>query len=750
MNVKRIFAAVTALVMTAGLSGITDSSVFAEEEGIFYHYDMEGDVSAFAARGGCRIEASTSNAYKGNSALLVSGRTATWNGAQLQLSTETFVPGSEYSFSACYAQFDADENAEFKMTLQYTMDDGTHYDQIALDTTETGNYVLLSNPDFKIPDGASDLYLVFETTGDTGSFCIDEVIIAKAGTKAEGPSPIRTSSVKGDLDGDEKIGISDLVLLKSGIINSFRSNGEKKNADVDQSREVNAADAQYLQEYLLGKITEFPDNKPALSIDISKFESMFAGTKLANSWKYDGENNPLTTQRFGADPGWLIYKDRLYLYTTNDAFETKSNGVLRENTYDSGTVNCISTTDLVNWTDHGAIPVAGRNGRTVNGPAKWANNAWAPDAAWKTIDGKDKFFLYFANNGSGIGVVTADDPTFKNCKDPIGKELISGRYDNIWWLFDPGVYFDEKTGKGYITFGGGSGSEGVVKTRVAQLGDNMTSIVGTPVPIEAPKVFEDSSLIKINNTWYYSFCHNWQGGGTANGFKYGSADIGYMTSDNPLGPYKYQGVVFPNTGSQRIDAGGNNHHSIIEYKNKFFVAYHARQQVIRMKAAMGLKFYKKNSNEDAGDGNYRSTHLNEATFANGKISAKGDMKGVSQIETLNPYVKVQAETMQNQAGINVRGVGDTVVTETHKGDWIKVAGVKFDKGASVLTARVGSKNGGGIKVCTGKTSEAVAYIDVPAGDLTEVEMPVFGELNGTKDLYFIFTEGVEFDWWQFS
>ena len=108
--------------------------------------------------------------------------------------------------------------------------------------------------------------------------------------------------------------------------------------------------------------------------------------------------------------------------------------------------------------------------------------------------------------------------------------------------------------------------------------------------------------------------------------------------------------------------------------------------------------------------------------------------------------------MQNQAGISISGWGGDapVVTNTNKGDWIKVQGVKFDKGATTLTARVGSKNGGAIKVATSQTGSAVAYIDVPAGGLTEVEMPVIGELSGTTDLYFIFTDGVEFDWWQFS
>ncbi len=731
-----------------------------DSNGIYYHYDMEGDTSAFEARGGCTVGPSGRMPYKGSEALVISERSDAWNGAQLPLSTVTFIPGNEYSFSACYATADASDDVEFKMTLQYDAGGETKYAEIALDTTSNGNWVMLSNPNYKIPDGASNMYVVFETTGDTSNFYLDEVTIAKAGVKVEGPAAVKTSSVRGDLDGDERISIADLVLLKNGVLNSFRSDGEKKNADVDQSREVNAEDAVYLQQYLLGKISEFPVNKPAAPvIDVAKLEAAIAGTKLADSWKKDGENNPLTTQRFGADPGWLVYKDRLYIYTTNDAFEYSSDGKLKENSYASGTINCVSTADMVNWTDHGPIPVAKTN--TQNPITKWANNAWAPDAAWKNINGKDQFFLYFANNGSGIGVITADNPTFQNAKDPIGKELISRSTpnSNVAWLFDPGVYYDEATGEAYMAYGGGGTENNPAKTgqgRIVKLGADMISISGTPIDPGTPYLFEDSSMIKIGSQWYYSFCHNWSvpGGANINGNSFSSADIGYMTSSNGLGPYTYQGVVFRNTGAQGLDQGGNNHHSIMFFKNKYYVAYHSRQQAMRMNKAGVLKVYKNGALQATSDGNYRSTQVDEATLNGNKITCKGSTAGTKQIESLNPYEVVQAETMQNQAGIDIKGWGGTtpVVTNTNKGDWTRVVGVDFSKGATTLKARVGSKSGGVIKITTKKdaSAEAVAYIEVPAGNLQEVEMPVIGNLSGKVDLYFIYTDGIDFDWWQFS
>ena len=82
-------------------------------------------------------------------------------------------------------------------------------------------------------------------------------------------------------------------------------------------------------------------------------------------------------------------------------------------------INVMSSADLVNWSDHGSINVAGSNGI-----AKWASNSWAPTAAHKTINGKEKFFVYFANNASGIGVLTGDSPTGP-WSDPLGRALIN-------------------------------------------------------------------------------------------------------------------------------------------------------------------------------------------------------------------------------------------------------------------------------------------------------------------------------------
>ena len=47
---------------------------------------------------------------------------------------------------------------------------------------------------------------------------------------------------------------------------------------------------------------------------------------LQKSYKKAGENNPLYTQRFGADPGAMEYNGRLYVYMTDDLVEYDADG----------------------------------------------------------------------------------------------------------------------------------------------------------------------------------------------------------------------------------------------------------------------------------------------------------------------------------------------------------------------------------------------------------------------------------------
>jgi arabinoxylan arabinofuranohydrolase len=446
---------------------------------------------------------------------------------------------------------------------------------------------------------------------------------------------------------------------------------------------------------------------------------------LQQSYKKAGENNPLYTQRFGADPGVMEYEGRLYVYMTDDIVEYDAQGHVKENSYSQiRTINCISSDDLVNWTDHGRIPVAG-----PAGIAKWAGNSWAPCAAHKTIDGQEKFFLYFCNGGNGIGVLTSDSPVGP-WRDERGSLLITRSVkncDDVTWLFDPAVMVDED-GTGYLAFGGGV-PQGRQKdpgtARIVKLGDDMISLAGDPVRLEVPWLFEDSGINRIGEKYYYTYCSNWQTSG--NTLRLTDGAIQYMIADNPLGPYTYMGELFPNEG-RFFGMYGNNHHSIACLNGEWYLFYHNRP----VEKAMGIS------------GNYRSPQADRIFFGEDSLplQVKGTMKGLDQLKPLDPFRTVSAATMSRQAGISVDGASGKSWISGEAGSWIQISGVDFGASAATLAVTAMAPSD-----CT-----LYAVLDDPEGPVVSavrIELPADSkpanfrapiQAEGIHDLYLV-TDG---------
>ncbi len=535
--------------------------------------------------------------------------------------------------------------------------------------------------------------------------------------------------ILGDVNGDKIINGADMSLAKQIAIGKKQYTAA---ADVDQSGKVDTDDIAWYVDFLLAKTDKYPEAKVVVPpIDLSQYASTFASLNLAKSYKAENEHNPLITQYFGADPGVMGYDGRIYIYMTDDHLEY-SNGEVTNNTYSK--INClrvISSADMVNWTDHGLINVAGSNGI-----AKWAGCSWAPTACHKKIDGKEKFFLYFANNANGIGVLTADSP-IGPWSDPNGKALIDRRTTNctdIPWVFDPAVLVDDD-GTGYLYFGGGvpeingtKQSANPKSARVVKLGANMTSLAGDPQLIDAPYIFEDSGINKIDGKYYYSYCSNWSTGGNPYGMN--AASIEYMVSDSPMGPYTYAGEVFQNIG-KFFGTTGNNHHTIMQFKGQFYLFYHAQY----LQDQMGI------------EGGYRSTHIDELSYQDGKFgSVIGTKTGVSQLEPINAFETVQAETFSHQGGVTISGSGNTTVVGK-AGSWIGVTGADCGN-AKTITIRASSASGAKIGIFTGSASgKMVSCVEVPAGgNMQDISAAVVG-LTGTQNLFFVCSGDVQIDTW---
>ena len=457
--------------------------------------------------------------------------------------------------------------------------------------------------------------------------------------------------------------------------------------------------------------------------------SDFNGISLAKGFKDLKNHNPCLTQKFSADPGLLEYNGRVYVYGTNDGY-LQANTPAKNEYGQIKSINVMSSADLVNWSDHGTIDVAGSDG-----VAKWAGNSWAPTACHKKINGKEKFFLYFANNANGIGVLTSDSPTGP-WTDPLGKALITRQTPNcnVEWLFDPAVLVDDD-GTGYLYFGGGvpSGKEANPNTiRAVKLGDDMISLSGNAVGIDAPWCFEDSGINKVGSTYFYSYCTNWSGG------PLGNAKIAYMTSNSPLGPFTYQATCLNNPGDF-FGTVGNNHHTIINFKNNFYIFYHAEW------------LNKQTYGSAIG---YRTTHVDVMPFSNGKFGdAKGTLSGVTQLENFDPYKENRFQTMAWQGGVNVYGLGDTAVAY-NRGDWTGISNVDFGTGAKSISINAGSKNGATIRISVDSPSgDVIGYVSIPnTGDnwaYTDVTAEISGA-SGVKNVFFVASDDVVLNSFKFS
>ncbi|WP_431726855.1 family 43 glycosylhydrolase [Verrucosispora sp. TAA-831] len=490
--------------------------------------------------------------------------------------------------------------------------------------------------------------------------------------------------------------------------------------------------------------------------------------------KLPGEHNPLIGHKFGADGYGFVHDGRVYMYMTNDTQGYAPNpttGVSPGINYgDINQITVISTTDMVNWTDHGEIQVAG-----PNGVAPFTNNSWAPGMAKKVVDGQEKFFLYYANGGGSSNVITGASPVGPWTSERTST-LIDGRTpgaEAVAWKFDPAPFVDDD-GEAYLYFGGGPAATSMPAAerfnnpknlRSIRLGDDMVSTEGTAAVVDAPVAFEAAQVFKRDGKYYLSYSSHFGGndfGGNQTplpGYP-GGGQIGYMISDDPMVWPKetYAGVLFPNQ-SQFFGAGtgGNNHQSAFEYEGKYYFTYHGPTLNKRI-----------NGNTTQG---YRSPHIQELSFnADGTIrQVVGDYAGVDQVRDFDPYRVFEAETFGWSKGIATAKIdggsaqfGDEapnlVVRDIDNGDWTALSSVDFGTGAKSLTAKVRPLvAGGSIQLRLGDvTAPVVATIPVdgPIGEWTELTTQLDG-VAGVHDVYFTYAgpagaDLFELDTWAFE
>lgn len=439
---------------------------------------------------------------------------------------------------------------------------------------------------------------------------------------------------------------------------------------------------------------------------------------------YTFADYPIVSYRHLADPGALVYNGRVYIYCSND----DDNGSAADAGYSMHSIVCVSSSDLKNWTDHGIV-------FQVPEGASWAANSWAPSPAER--DGK--FYLYFGNNASGIGVATADSPTGP-FTDPIGRSLVSSSTPGVLpangiWIFDPMTFIDDD-GQAYMYFGG----NGEDNLRIIKLNEDMVSVDGAATQFHVPYFFEAAWMHKNNGTYYLSYSTN-----PSNGLR-----IDYMTSDSPTTGFVYGGVL----SLQPPNNNNNNHQAIFKFNGQWYQAYHNR--IVAQRAGIPTT-YKRNICLD------QFSHNEDGSIQ----TMVNTVDGVEQVGYVNPFVRVEAETIDDQNGIEteVHSAGGMNVTNIADGDWIRVRGVDFGTtGAAAFTAsvasdtKIGSSKNESIEIrldnVTGTLIGTVPVSNTGGLDIWKTETVAIEEATGVHDVYFVFKgENSEnlfnFDYWQF-
>ena len=274
-----------------------------------------------------------------------------------------------------------------------------------------------------------------------------------------------------------------------------------------------------------------------------------------------------------ADPSAHVFEGKLYIYPSHD-WDSK----VPEN--DNG--------DHFNMKDYQVFSM-----ESIDGPIKnhgkildlkdipWAEKQlWDSDVCFKD----NKYFLFFSvKDKKGffrIGVATSDYPygPFSVQIKPVPES----------YCIDPCLF---KDGNDYYMYFGGLWGGQLEKYRnnlysennklpkenapalcpkIARMSDNMLEFAESPRDILIideernaitqgdvhRRFFEASWMHKFNGTYYFSYS-------TGDTHK-----ICYAISDNPYGPFIYQGVILTPV------IGWTTHHSIVEFKEKWYFFYH--------------------------------------------------------------------------------------------------------------------------------------------------------------------------------
>lgn len=441
-------------------------------------------------------------------------------------------------------------------------------------------------------------------------------------------------------------------------------------------------------------------------MNISKILLLCSGCGLLNCLNVNAQR-PIIQTKYTADPAPMVYNNTVFLYTTHD--EDDAEGFKMQDWL------LYTSTDMVNWTDHGVVASL----KSFDW-VKRDNGAWAE----QVVERNGKFYMYCPIHGNGIGVLVSDSP-YGPFKDPLGKPLVWQK--EHWDDIDPTVFIDED-GQAYMYWGNPN-------CYYVKLNEDMISYSGDIVKLkETPEHYQEGPwFYKRNGHYYLAFASTCCPEG-----------IGYAMSDSPTGPWKTKGYIMRPTERTR-----GNHPGIMDYKGKSYV-FGLNYDLLKLET---------NTHYERRSVSVAEMHYNEDGTIQ-EVPYWADTK-LEQIGTFNPFRKVEAETMAWGYGLKTAPNADKSlsVVDVNNGEYICVRGVNFGKNkARRFEVSALPLEGGNLKIrLDAPDGKIVGNVNIPQGNETskyELYSCEVNAVSGIHDLYLSF-EGennkdlFELDYWKF-
>lgn len=441
-------------------------------------------------------------------------------------------------------------------------------------------------------------------------------------------------------------------------------------------------------------------------MNINKILLLCGGCGLLNCLNVNAQR-PIIQTKYTADPAPMVYNDTVFLYTTHD--EDDAEGFKMQDWL------LYTSTDMVNWTDHGVVASL----KSFDW-VKRDNGAWAE----QVVERNGKFYMYCPIHGNGIGVLVSDSP-YGPFKDPLGKPLVWQK--EHWDDIDPTVFIDED-GQAYMYWGNPN-------CYYVKLNEDMISYSGDIVKLkETPEHYQEGPwFYKRNGHYYLAFASTCCPEG-----------IGYAMSDSPTGPWKTKGYIMRPTERTR-----GNHPGIMDYKGKSYV-FGLNYDLLKLET---------NTHYERRSVSVAEMHYNEDGTIQ-EVPYWADTK-LEQIGTFNPFRKVEAETMAWGYGLKTAPNADKSlsVVDVNNGEYICVRGVDFGKNkARRFEVSALPLEEGNLKIrLDAPDGKIVGNVNIPQGNETskyELYSCEVNAVSGIHDLYLSF-EGennkdlFELDYWKF-